>query len=161
MGANALGLSHQSVEDNVLLPLVKYEVQAPDLWRRLEFTVDAPVSLRDVAATILDLAKPATAQATLPGIPLASSQPTSPVFSYAHQGINVDPSLPNANGPVLSLVLDSLHYIRDGNQAEVLFDLKHDSSEARDVSRSPAFAGPLRQARRMVDSLRSGGIGAR
>jgi arylsulfatase A-like enzyme len=122
--------------------------------------VDQAVSLRDVAATILDIAAPDLVGAPLPGVSLASllrkdanGEATSPVFSYAHQGVNVNPEFPNGRGPVTSLRLDSLHYIRDGRGVEHLFNLTRDSTESVDLAMAPHLAQMLHRARGLSMSL--------
>jgi arylsulfatase A-like enzyme len=118
--------------------LVRYPARVPGGTR-----VTRTASLRDLAATITDLAGlPRTAW--LPGntlVPLmtcAVDATTSPILSFAHQTINLSPKFPTARGDMYSVFDDSLHYIRNtGDNAEQLFAWKSDRAEMHDLSKAP------------------------
>jgi arylsulfatase A-like enzyme len=120
--------------------------------------VPTPVSLRDLAATLLDLSARSDSAARLAGtslVPLVTGKAgaaPSPVFSYAHQGSNIPARFPNATGPLFSLVIDSLHYIRHPRE-ELLFNLVRDGAEERNLAADPAFSAVVSAARHVVDSL--------
>ncbi|MCC6318342.1 MAG: sulfatase [Gemmatimonadaceae bacterium] len=120
--------------------------------------VATPVSLRDLGATLLDLAGVEPSGHTIPGtslLPLArgaSDAATSPVFSYAQQGSNVEARFPNSTGPLYSLVVDSMHYIRHPRE-ELLFNLATDGAEQHNLAADPGHATVLAAARHVVDSL--------
>lgn len=110
------------------------------------------VSLRDLGATILDLTgvEPST---PFPGHSLARAwDPAavagpidSPLFSYLGQGINTPPADPNTAGPMQSLFAEGLHYIRNGDGSEELYDVAADPGEERDlVEARPDAAARLR-----------------
>ena len=90
--------------------------------------IAAPVSLRDLGATILDLASVEPAM-PFPGHSLARSwDPAavagavdSPLFSHLGQGINTPLADPNTAGDMQSLFADGLHYIRNGDGTEELY----------------------------------------
>lgn len=122
--------------------------------------VSRPVSLRDVGATLIDVSGGTMPEgfggtSLAPLVTGSTAQPVSPVFSYAHQGLNLAPRFPNATGPLFSLVLDSLHYIRHPKE-ELLFNLVHDGAEERNLAGDPRFADKLLEARRVVDSIANG-----
>jgi arylsulfatase A-like enzyme len=125
-----------------------------------------PVSLRDLGATLLDLAGTKASDPGLSGTSLVAAladtadPAVSPVFSYAQRGENLDPRFPNASGPLYSLVLDSLHYLRHPRE-EHLFNLVRDGAELHDLAGDPRFAAPLARARRVVDSLVALGVRSR
>ncbi len=107
------------------------------------------LSLRDLPATLLDLTgRPGP----LPGNSLLGSGPRSPAFSYANKGINVETGLPNAKGPVVSVALDSVQYIRHPDGKEMLFHFA-DKKEATNLVSDAAYATDLSRARHLTDSL--------
>jgi arylsulfatase A-like enzyme len=95
--------------------------------------VNQPVTLRDVAATLAELAGlPAGA---VPGSSLArfwletsSVQPRteSPVISEVSKGIRTPPQFPVSRGDMRSLVEGGQRYILGGDGREELFDLGDD-----------------------------------
>lgn len=117
-------------------------------------TVDAPVSLADLPATIADLAGLATS-APFPGTSLARywkpgpPPPPSPVLSHlTNRGREVPNRGPAAKGDVYALVMERFHYIRDGDGTEHLFDYRSDPFERHDLvtaGASPDLA-PFRTA---------------
>jgi len=94
--------------------------------------VDQPVTLRDVAATLADLAG---LPGGVPGSSLArfwletdSVQPRteSPVISEVSKGIRTPPWYPVSKGDMRSLVQRGQRYILDGDGREELFGLSDD-----------------------------------
>jgi arylsulfatase A-like enzyme len=113
--------------------------------------VHAPVSLRDLPATILDLVGMPD-QRVLPGRSLvgcwrpdAGSCAPSPAYSELRW---------EEDGSKLwSLHLDGKQYIRWGDTLEVIYDWDHDPEETVDLTKMPDGAALLATRRPIVDSL--------
>ncbi|MGQ0649904.1 MAG: sulfatase-like hydrolase/transferase [Gemmatimonadaceae bacterium] len=119
--------------------------------------VTASVSLRDLGATLLDLsgvaAPPGFGGSSLaPLVGDSTLRAPSPVFSFAHHGVNVDAKFPNSRGVLFSIVLDSVHYIRHPGK-ELLFNLAADGAEEHNLLTDVNYAARVQLARRLVDSL--------
>ncbi len=114
--------------------------------------VTAAVSLRDLGATMFDLA--GLPEWTPGGGSLASTwsttggeSPRSPVLSEVTAGVNTDPSFPVTRGAMRSLIDSASHYIRNGDAVEELYDYRVDSAEERNLSRQDTLrVGTLRAA---------------
>ena len=119
-----------------------------------------PVSLRDLAATISDLA--GAGDAGVPGASLASTwqdgkaDSASQVFAWVTRPRNVEPGTPVAKGTMVSSVEGSLHYIRDGAGMEQLFDLVADSAEMRNLAGTTADSAALQRLRSITHFLLPG-----
>jgi len=123
--------------------------------------VAATVSLRDLAATVLDLVGLRDAKA-LPGDSLArywsdpasSSNPASdPVLSevrYADWARAWFPSYPAAKGDMQSLTDDRHHYIKNADGREELYALREDPHEQHDVSGVPENRALLENFRKQL-----------
>lgn len=118
--------------------------------------IEAPATLRDLAATILDLAGVRSAPA-VPGVTLArywhelpGVTPT-PMLSEITGLANVGPKTPVGRGDMVSLVRDSLHYIRNGDGVEELYNIRRDPTELTELG--PEFATELASMRQVVDSV--------
>jgi arylsulfatase A-like enzyme len=98
------------------------------------------VSLRDLAATVLDLA--GVARHDLPGRSLApswragSTEGLSPVVAEASPAINPAPRNLTARGPISALIDSTWHFIRYGDGAEELFDWRSDPAELTNQART-------------------------
>ncbi|MEO6447094.1 MAG: sulfatase-like hydrolase/transferase, partial [Gemmatimonadaceae bacterium] len=98
--------------------------------------VQSPVSLRDLAATLIDLSELKLREA-YPGVSLAThfadddSVPTrSPPFAAVERGIRSDSGLPFTKGSMMSLMDEQWHLIRTiGVGAEELYNYRHDPGE--------------------------------
>ncbi|MFN8574365.1 MAG: sulfatase [Gemmatimonadaceae bacterium] len=113
--------------------------------------VQAAVSLRDLGATMFDLAglPPWSGGGSLATTWAAadSSSQRSPVLSEVSVGINTDPSFPVSRGAMRSLIDSTSHYIRNGDGLEELYDYRGDPAENRDLARSDSTrVGALRAA---------------
>jgi arylsulfatase A-like enzyme len=121
--------------------------------------IDAPVSLRAVPATIVDLVGlddtpfPGTSLAEAwsgagdpHGQGLALSELTLSPFGGVPQG-------PIAAGAMKSLVLGTLHYIRNGDGTEELYDLASDPREFRDLSETDIGRAELARLRSLLDPV--------
>ncbi|MBK6487004.1 MAG: sulfatase [Gemmatimonadetes bacterium] len=104
--------------------------------------VSTPVSLRDLPATILDLAGMSGAHSlggrSLRGLMMAEgTTKTSAVISELSRGINIDPRSFAARADQKSLVIDSLHVIQSNLNTLSLFALSHDTLELNDLADEP------------------------
>ena len=108
-------------------------------------------SLRNIAATVLDLAG-IEAQG-IPGLSLAlcwkEPQPAAfgDVTATLSKGINVEANHRNASGDMFSRIDGQFHYIRNGDGSEELYDYKEDAAEEHNLVRDPAFHTALEQLR--------------
>ncbi|MGI9077195.1 MAG: sulfatase [Gemmatimonadaceae bacterium] len=124
--------------------------------------VGVPVTLRDVPATILALAGFGGMQ-KLPGRSLAGfwrgevggDGESGPVLSEAQPlpGFT-KPYHPVAKGNMRSLVSGWLHYIRNGDGREELYDLESDPREQRDLANTPEKGQHLRALSTSMDVSR-------
>lgn len=103
--------------------------------------VEAPVGLRDLAATVVDLVG-ITDSALFPGRSLATTWrtaggPADPVLSELIRVGKPSPGVrwpPALRGPMRSVVADGRTYIRNGDGAEELYDASADPGEIHDLS---------------------------
>jgi arylsulfatase A-like enzyme len=124
--------------------------------------IDVPVSLRDVAATIVDRAGMAihspfsgrslahhweSAESTAPGSPVLSELAVRKKASRRAQRV------PAMRGAMASLVLDGKTYIRDGLGDEEMYDLAGDPTEADNLARGAASWPVLEHCRNALDRL--------
>jgi len=118
-----------------------------------------PVSLRDLGATILELAgirDPAFPGASLarawtsPGAPAAAA---SPVVAEVEPAPREALRYPAAKGPMRSVVLGRYQYIRRRNGPEELYDYTADRAEADDRVHDPSLTPVIDRARLVLDSL--------
>jgi arylsulfatase A-like enzyme len=143
------GHAHNLYLPVLQVPLViRYPARLPAGAR-----VASPVSLRDLAATIVDLAALHDV-ASFPGtslVPLATdsaTSATSPVLAQVAKGLNVEAHLPTYRGPMRAAIDERMHYIvNDGDRAEELFDYVADSSEAKNLVATPAGRALLERYR--------------
>jgi arylsulfatase A-like enzyme len=112
--------------------------------------VPAPVTLRDVPATMLDLA--GIADAPIPGSSLAPAwqgvpAPPSPLFAEVRKGVRVPERYPTSDADLHSLLDAGLHYIRDSKGVESLFHYEDDPQEAHDLAADANYAAVLARLR--------------
>ena len=120
--------------------------------------VEQPVSLRDLAATVEDIA--GLGSTAFPGHSLArtwsgADGQDSPALSMVQRGIRLPRWYPGALGDMRSLVESGLHVIRGGDSVPELFDLGRDPGEHRNLAADTALTG--RMLRRM-DRLAPGSL---
>ena len=125
--------------------------------------VQEPVTLRDLAATILESVG-ARAEA-LPGQSLARfwesgsstsrpAQDASPLLSEVEQTDEFAPRYPVARGTLRSIVRDGWHYISSTTGEEGLYRYPQDSLEQHNLSADPALAATLDSLRAAVGAAR-------
>jgi arylsulfatase A-like enzyme len=131
--------------------IVRYPARAPGSAR-----VEEPVTLRDLPATILDLA--GIDDSPIPGHSLASAWrdaeprvPDSPLFAEVRKGIRVPSRYPSADADLHSLFTGGLHYIRDTRGGEWLYRYEDDPAEAHDLATDADQEAELRRLRAMLD----------
>jgi arylsulfatase A-like enzyme len=118
--------------------------------------ISQPVTLRDLAATVMDLAAPG--DTAFPGVSLSGtwrgSTPGSPVLVEVRRATNIEPHLPTARGDMQSLLDDQFQYIRNaGDGRQELFAYRTDTLQERDLATvDTATLAALRQ--RVADLLR-------
>ena len=126
------------------------------------------VSLRDLPATIVDLAGQA-AETPFPGRSLARFWADSPsekrladrgfegAISELTEPSPTNPSLgrsPAARGPLVSLAQDAYAYIRnEGDGQEELFNEREDPLEFHDLSKDEAMQPVLQRLRQRLDQM--------
>lgn len=110
--------------------------------------VTESVSLRDLAATILDLSGAGTPHA-FPGASLAGTwrqgdaKARSEIVAELSKGIRTAPNLPVSRGSMRTLIDSSWHYIRNGDGREELYDLRTDLAEQVNLADSTRARGVL------------------
>lgn len=123
-----------------------------------------PVTLRDLAATILEFVPGEPGE--LPGSSLSRHWVRAPALADD----SLDASEPGFGEPVyagvsgrhwlgddadrvLAVFQDELHYIRKSTGIEELYDLAADPWEQRDVSEDPAYREDLLRLRKLIDPI--------
>jgi arylsulfatase A-like enzyme len=133
--------------------------------------INDPVSLRDLAATVVDVLGLETGspfpgnslarywREALPTAPLAPA-PAGPALSEVVPGlaVNVDAyGLPNRSWPLGALHDGDWSYIRgEGNVREELFHVKNDAKEQRNLARDPTSRPILEKMRQTLGQLTGG-----
>ncbi|MDX1393238.1 MAG: sulfatase [Gemmatimonadota bacterium] len=119
------------------------------------------VSLRDVAATVLDIvgvdgASRVGGQSLVPLLddPLA---PRSAAYSATAKFDWLEEWIPASRGDLRGLVDWPYHYVRFGDGEEALFDLERDPGETTDLFESPELANRAMRVRTVTDSIAGAG----
>ncbi len=119
-------------------------------------SVSAPVTLRDLAATILDLVG-LQGEVRFPGTSLTHYWSTgapnagSTLLSEVNWARHVPDWLPVSKGDMKSLIADGWRYIRDGDGREELYDFDHDAAERHDLAKSDSAQDTLRSCRAVLN----------
>lgn len=119
--------------------------------------IDDLVSLRDVPATILDLAgvpnDGSIAGASLAGLQSAGNNPSRPAIAQTEKTEAWWGAAPTRRGSMEALLDDRFHYIRISNGEEQLFDYRTDYNELRDLSKEASWSDSLAVLRARLDVL--------
>jgi arylsulfatase A-like enzyme len=126
--------------------------------------IQAPVSLRHVARTIVDAA--GAEAAGIGGTSLtgfwgggAMDRPPGDTLFAAldfNRRLPRFPPSPILRGAMASIVMDSLHYIRNGDDGEELYHLGRDSWEVRNLVRDSSYAQALAAHRSALAAVHPG-----
>jgi arylsulfatase A-like enzyme len=124
-------------------------------------SISTPVSLRDLAATIVDLAGLGDG-APFPGSSLAglwrdtSATMTSPLLTTVTPSPGQPDWFPSSKGDMQALVHEGLRYIRNGDGREELYDFAADRWERTNLAALPERQQALAGARAALDRLMAG-----
>lgn len=125
-------------------------------------SISTPVSLRDLAATIVDLAGlgdgapfPGSSLAGLWRDTSATASPTmsSPLLTTVTPSSGQPDWFPSSKGDMKALVHEGLRYIRNGDGSEELYDFAGDRWERTDLAALPERQQALAGARAALDRL--------
>jgi arylsulfatase A-like enzyme len=120
-----------------------------------------PVSLVDLAATIVDLAE-LGGSVRFPGNSLArcwsgrwnrSNLSEEAILSEVEKCVSWRPWYPTSIGSVKSLIWKDFHYIQNESGQEELFDLREDGKESRNLALLPAWRRELDECRAALGRL--------
>lgn len=105
------------------------------------------VSLRDLPATVFDLAFPGEPH-PFPGASLArtwrdSAAPPDTIVAGVPKGVNTPPDEPVTRGNMSAVFRGGVHYILNGDGEPELFDRRADPAEERNLVADPAWRGTL------------------
>jgi arylsulfatase A-like enzyme len=126
--------------------------------------VATPVSLRDIAATVADLACSAT-NSPFPGQSLArfwdarearSAGRSEALLSEVDAPPEADPNhgaSPACRGPLRSIVRGDWHYIRSGDGGEEMYDLAADPGELCNLAPAPGSQAMLERFRQTLRAI--------
>jgi arylsulfatase A-like enzyme len=110
--------------------------------------VDHPVSLRDLAATIVSLT--GAQESPFPGKSLdrfwgaeRGTQPSDSLLSELNYTARLPANTPISRGPMKSLILDGSRLIRNGDGVNELYDFESDTLEARNLAADSSGAVTL------------------
>jgi arylsulfatase A-like enzyme len=116
--------------------------------------VQSIVSLRDLAATLVDFA--GASPGSIPGTSLAvtwrsgNTAGLSPALSEIAPAINPGPKNLTARGPMKSVIDSAWHYMRFGDGVEELYAWRTDSAEVNNLARSPAGIAESKRKRDFI-----------
>jgi arylsulfatase A-like enzyme len=116
--------------------------------------VSSIVSLRDLAATLIDLA--GAEAGPVPGASLAHAWRDtgpgvlSPIVAEAAAVPNPSPQNLTKDGPIKGSIDSTWHYIRYGNNVEALFAWRTDTAELDDRSRTSEGMAAIQQHRSLI-----------
>jgi arylsulfatase A-like enzyme len=119
--------------------------------------IDRVISLRDLAATMVDLA--GAEGGSLPGVslaPVARQQPgaeASPVLAEAAMAVNPGSRNLTRDGPIKATLDSAWHYIRYGNGREELFAWRLDPEELENRAATEEGRAVIPQHRQLVGRL--------
>ncbi|MBK7349661.1 MAG: sulfatase-like hydrolase/transferase [Gemmatimonadetes bacterium] len=143
-GEHGLHQHGNSLYSQVLhVPLVIWAPGRVPAGRR----IPREVSLRDLPATVFDLAYPGEPH-PFPGATLArawrdSATPPDTILAGVPKGVNTPATEPVTRGNMSAVLSGGLHYIVNGDGALELFDRRADPSETHDLAAEPARRGTI------------------
>ncbi len=120
--------------------------------------IDRAVSLRDLPATVLDLA--AISDSRIPGSSLVpvwrdSTVQLSPVFAEVARVPNIAPRFPTSRGALDAIFDEELHLIRGPGDSVEVYRYRTDSLELAPIPASDTVAAPgISSLKRLVESIR-------
>jgi arylsulfatase A-like enzyme len=119
--------------------------------------ITTPVSNRDIAATIVDLAG-VTPDRPIPGHSLrryweGDTLPGDTLLSELRYAPQQPEWYPASKGNMISAIQGGMRYIRTGDGGESLFDFERDLQEQANLALVPERAGPLSTFRALIHEL--------
>jgi arylsulfatase A-like enzyme len=130
--------------------LISFPKRIPEARRIRE-----PVTITDLPSTLVELT--ALQNATqFPGNSLTKhwsadtkhDGPATPLLMEVSKGINMSPWLPVSKGDMKSLIAEGMHYIRNGDGREELYDFENDVLEEKDLAGTPEGQRALERLRK-------------
>ena len=143
----------------VHVPLIIVTPDQPRPIRR----VATPVSLRSLAATVVDLAG-FGADAPFPGHSFAalwraeSPDGTAfpePLLSEVSRAPGQRDWFPTSKGDMKAVAFDGVRYILNGDATEELYDFDRDPSEQHNLAKRPEYQEALTKSRQLLDRLKA------
>jgi arylsulfatase A-like enzyme len=119
------------------------------------------ITLRDLPATVLDLVD-LQGEAHLPGNSLArfwngagdsGMLAADTLLAEISAGIYTPEYYPVSKGDMKSLIYNGLHYIKNGDDSEELYDFENDSTELRNIAGSEKGRRSLDFFRQCLDHI--------
>lgn len=125
-------------------------------------SIKRPVSLRDIPATIMEILHFSDV-ATFPGHSISrhwsdsdsgNLEPNDPMLSELFQKPPWDPEWsPVYKGDMKSLVIGDIHYIRNGDGTEEVYDLREDPVELNNLIDKPQGVEIASQAKHIIEQI--------
>lgn len=148
---------HSLYRKSVQVPLLVWLPGSPEPGG---LRVPAPVSIRDVPATILDLVGGSDGGRGFPGRSLARfwdgedrARPgRDTILAEVTRAPRNPPAYPVSAGDMHSVVLGGYRYIRNGDGSAELYDFARDTAEAEDLSGDPAHRATLAEMRAALEA---------
>ncbi len=156
-------LEHGVPEHGNSLYLTSVHVPLMVVWPRhvpAGQRVTTPVSIRQVAATVMDLAG-LSARSPFPGPSLTrdwrtpDSAPAPPIFNQLGHATGLPAWYPVSKGDMFAVLFGGLRYIRNGDGTPELYDFNRDPAERFNLAGDSAHQPSLDSLTRLVDSIRS------
>jgi len=145
------GHAHNLYVNTIRVPLfIRLPGRVPEGVR-----VTQPASLRDLAATIMDLAAPDAPP--LPGSSLATiwtgAGLPSPVLAEVTRAKNIESHYPTSRGDMQTLFDDRWQLIRNGDDRLEFYDYRADTLQERDLAVSDSASALLASMRQRLQAL--------